>query len=326
MEFPHILMGTHQSHYATEEGCPLSERKNPSVSYILLALLIIIWGVSWPIYKHGVQFMPPLLFAGIRSFIAGILLFIFAWKSRHLIRFKEHWKFYVISAILNNILYLGLQTVGMVYLPGGLFSVLVYIQPVLLGILSWWLLNEQMTIAKMAGLVLGFTGIVLVSMDGLMIHLSAIGVILALATALAWASGVIFVKKLKTRIDFYWMVVMQLILGGGTLLLSGYFFEGVHAIVWNVDLISTIVWGGTAGMAAGQVIYFKLMNEGEASKVGSYTFLVPIISVFVSAIFLDEAITKNLFIGMMLVGSSIYLVNRNIGTGAATGHHLKNNR
>ncbi|MED3660910.1 DMT family transporter [Ureibacillus terrenus] len=114
----------------------MTENKYPLVSYILLALLIIIWGVSWPIYKHGVQFMPPLLFAGIRSFIAGTLLFLFAWKLRHHIRFKKHWKLYVISAILNNVLYLGLQTVGMIYLPGGLFSVLVYIQPVILGILS----------------------------------------------------------------------------------------------------------------------------------------------------------------------------------------------
>ncbi|MEK4497092.1 DMT family transporter [Ureibacillus sp. FSL W8-0352] len=290
----------------------MTESKNPLVSYLLLALLIIIWGVSWPIYKHGVNFMPPLLFAGIRSFIAGIILLTLAWKMRHLLKFKEHWKFYVISAILNNILYLGLQTVGMVYLPGGLFSVLVYFQPVILGILSWWLLNEDMTVTKIFGLVLGFIGIVLVSIDGLIIHLSAIGVALALATALSWASGVVFVKKLKSRVDFYWMVVMQLILGGGSLLVLGYFLENINAIVWNIDLISTIIWGGTAGMAAGQVIYFKLMNEGEASKVGSYTFLVPIISVVVSAIFLNEAITKNLFIGMILVGSSIYLVNKQI--------------
>lgn len=253
--------------------------------------------------------MPPLLFAGIRSFIAGIILFFTAWKLRHLLKFKEYWKFYVISAILNNILYLGLQTVGMVYLPGGLFSVLVYFQPVLLGILSWWLLNEEMTIAKITGLVIGFIGIVLVSIDGLIIHLSAIGVALALATALAWASGVVYVKKLKARINFYWMVVMQLILGGGTQLVLGYFFEDINAIQWNIDLIATIAWGGTAGMAAGQVIYFKLMNEGEASKVASYTFLIPIISVIVSAIFLKEAITFNLFIGMILVGLSIYLVN-----------------
>ncbi|RKJ42327.1 EamA family transporter, partial [Butyricicoccus sp. 1XD8-22] len=56
----------------------------------------------------------------------------------------------------------------------------------------------------------------------------------------------------------------------------------------------------------------KLMNEGEASKVGAFTFLVPILSVIVSSIFLGEAITFKLFIGMMLVGGSIYLVNRKV--------------
>lgn len=282
---------------------------NKLLSYTLLAALIFIWGISWPIYKHGVQFMPPLLFAGIRSFIAGIILFLIAWKLRHLLKFKQYWKLYIVSAILNNVLYLGLQTVGMVYLPGGLFSVLVYFQPVLLGILSWWFLKEQMTIAKIIGLVIGFIGIVLVSIDGLIVHLSAIGVALALATALSWASGVVYVKKLKTHVDFYWMVVMQLILGGAFLLISGAVFEDLHQIVWNFDLMATIAWGGTAGMAAGQYIYFKLMSEGEASKVGSYTFLVPIISVIVSAIFLKESITFNLFIGMLFVGMSIYLVN-----------------
>lgn len=284
-------------------------KNNQLFTLILLMLLIIIWGVSWPIYKHGVNFMPPLLFAGIRSFIASIILFFIAWKIRHLLKFKEHWKFYIISAFLNNVLYLGLQTVGMVYLPGGLFSVLVYFQPVLLGILSWWLLNEQMTFTKISGLIIGFIGIVFVSIDGLLIHLSAIGVILALATALAWASGVVYVKKLKERVDFYWMVVMQLMIGGAILLITGYLTEDLHSIVWNVDLISTIIWGCTAGMAAGQVIYFKLMNEGEASKVAAYTFLIPIISVIVSAVFLNESITKNLLIGMILVGLSIRLVN-----------------
>ena len=102
---------------------------------------------------------------------------------------------------------------------------------------------------------------------------------------------------------------MQLILGGAFLLISGAVFEDLHQIVWNFDLMATIAWGGTAGMAAGQYIYFKLMSEGEASKVGSYTFLVPIISVIVSAIFLKESITFNLFIGMLFVGMSIYLVN-----------------
>lgn len=278
-------------------------------SYVLLTLLIVIWGVSWPIYKNGVSFMPPLLFAGVRAFIGGIILFFIAWQNRRFLQFRKNWQYYVISATLNIVLYLGIQTVGLIYLPGGLFSVLVYFQPVLLGILAWLFLGEGMTITKIIGLILGFVGILLVSIDGLTIHLSIIGVTLALATAFVWASGVVYVKKNKERVDPYWMVVMQLIIGGSVLLLAGFIIEDVQLISWNGELISSIIWGSTAGMAIAQFLYYKLINEGEASKVGAFTFIVPIISVIISSIFLDENITVNLFFGMLLVGTSIYLVN-----------------
>lgn len=287
----------------------MGKESSKLTSYILLTLLIVIWGVSWPIYKNGVSFMPPLLFAGVRAFIGGIILFFIAWQNRHFLQFRKNWHYYVISATLNIVLYLGIQTVGLIYLPGGLFSVLVYFQPVLLGILAWLFLGEGMTITKIIGLILGFVGILLVSIDGLTIHLSIIGVTLALATAFVWASGVVYVKKNKERVDPYWMVVMQLIIGGSVLLIAGFIIEDVQLISWNGELISSIIWGSTAGMAIAQFLYYKLINEGEASKVGAFTFIVPIISVIISSIFLDENITVNLFFGMLLVGTSIYLVN-----------------
>lgn len=278
-------------------------------SYTLLVLLIIIWGVSWPIYKNGVNYMPPLLFAGVRAFIGGGILFVIAWKFRAQLNLKTYWKYYFISAILNIVLYLGIQTIGILFLPGGLFSVIVYFQPVLLGIFAWWFLDERLTATKIIGLIIGFLGILFVSMEGITVHLSWVGVALALATAVVWALGVIYVKKNKAQVNSFWMVVMQLVIGGAILLIGGLMTEDVSTIQWNIGLISSLVWGATAGMAIAQVIYFKLMNEGEASKVGAYTFLVPILSVIVSSIFLKESITLNLFFGMILVGLSIYLVN-----------------
>lgn len=116
----------------------MGNENNKLVTYSLLVCLILVWGVSWPIYKNAVPYMPPLLFAGFRAFVGGVLLFLFILKRWHLLRFKENWLFYLISATLNITFYLGIQTVGLNMLPGGLFSVLVYFQPVLLGLLSWW--------------------------------------------------------------------------------------------------------------------------------------------------------------------------------------------
>lgn len=244
------------------------------VSYILLTFLIIIWGVSWPIYKNGVQFMPPLLFAGIRAFLGGIILLLIVRKKLYLLNVQKHWYFYITSAMLNIVLYLGIQTVGIIYLPGGMFSVLVYFQPVLLGIFASLFLNERMTILKLIGLIVGFVGILLVSVEGITVHISPLGVFLAIATAFVWAIGVIYVKKHKNEVDLFLTIVMQLLIGGSVLLIGGFMTEDLSEIVWNNDLLFTIIWGAIFGMAIAQVLYFKLMNDGEASKVGAYTFLV----------------------------------------------------
>lgn len=274
-----------------------------------LISLVIIWGVSWPIYKLAVSYTPPLLFAGLRALLGGLLLAAIIYKMRNTLNWRKHWTKYCISAFFNTILFFGLHTIGLIYLPGGLFSVLVYFQPVLLGLFAWILLGENMTPIKMIGLIIGFFGIVVVSVNGLLVQLSAIGVILGLLTALFWAIGVIYVKKVSVEVDSYWMVAMQFTIGGIFLIVFGSFFESWSAIVWNAVFIFGLSWGATMGIPVAYVIYYKLVHSGDASKVGAFTFLVPVIAVYVSTVFLNEPITYTLLIGLVLVVISICLVN-----------------
>src|SRR5699024_12651378 len=95
------------------------------------------------------------------------------------------------------------------------------------------------------------------------------------------------------------------------LLVNGSIFESWTDIVWNGSYLFGLTFGITIGIPAAYIIYYTLINQGEASKVGSATFLVPIISVLIGVVFLDEALTITLLIGMTLVGISIYLVNFN---------------
>lgn len=279
-------------------------------STIALIVLVFIWGASWPINKIAVPHAPPLLYAGMRAFFGGVLLMIVIWKSRQDIQWKRHWKKYVISAFFNTVLFFGLQTAGLLYLPGGLFSVLVYFQPILLGLFAWLLLGETLSGIQIVGLVLGFIGIVIVSVDGFTTHISFLGVFFGLATAVSWAFGVIYVKKVSREINAYWMVAMQCIIGGAFLLSAGSLIESWSAITWNLPYLSGLVFGCTLGIPVAYIIYYSLVNAGEASKVGASTFLVPIIAVFLSVVFLDEKITYQLLVGLILVGLSIYFVNK----------------
>ncbi|GEC90651.1 MULTISPECIES: DMT family transporter [Brevibacillus] len=276
---------------------------------LAIASLVLMWGLSWSIYKMSLAYTPPILFAGMRSLIGGLLLALFILPKWKKINWRENWLRYCISAFLNTLCFYGIQTVGLVYLPGGLFSVLVYFQPILIGLFAWLWLGESMTVLKIIGLVMGFLGILAVSADGLTGQVSIVGVILGLLTALTWALGVIYVKKVSAKVDSLWMVAMQCMIGGAALTLLGTGVESWSDIVWNVPYLIGLSYGATFGVPIAIAIYFGLVNAGEASKVAAFTFLVPLIAVVTGTIFMDEPVTYSLIAGLVLIVCSIYLVN-----------------
>ncbi|HSP21647.1 MAG TPA: DMT family transporter [Planococcus sp. (in: firmicutes)] len=276
----------------------------------LLVFLVLIWGASWSIYKMALDYTPPILFAGARSFLGGLLLALVLLPTWRRIRWRENWQAYCISALFNAVLFYGLQTTGLEYLPGGLFSVVVYCQPVLIGVFAWLWLGEQMTILKFTGLLVGFFGILTISADSLTGAISVVGIVMALLAALSWALGVIYVKKVGRRVDPMWMVSLQFLIGGAVLLAGGSVFEDWSDITWNLPYLIGLGFGATLGVPIAFVIYFHLMNNGEASKVAAFTFLVPLIAVLVGALFMDEEVTNTLAVGLCLIILSIYLVNK----------------
>jgi O-acetylserine/cysteine efflux transporter len=207
----------------------------------------------------------------------------------------------------------GFQTIGLQYVPAGLFSSIVFLQPVLLGIFSWLWLGESMYGLKIAGLLLGFVGVASLSIGGFTGSISLWGIILALASALSWAFGTIYMKSQAARVDTLWMTAMQITIGGIILTAAGTFTERWGDIHWNGAFIGDTLFISVFVIALGWLVYFKLINEGEAGKVGSFTFLIPLISIGTSVVFLNEQITLNLIIGLLLIVCSIVLVNVKIG-------------
>jgi drug/metabolite transporter (DMT)-like permease len=277
-------------------------------TFFLLAFLVLIWGINWPLSKYALNFTPPVLFAGMRTLLGGLLLLIYALPKYKSLQFKKNWIIYSVSALLNIIVFYGLQTVGLKFMPAGLFSAIVFLQPVLLGIFSWLWLGEAMYGIKIIGLILGFLGVAVISLNGIIGHLSVIGIGLALGTAIGWGLGTVYVKKTGDRVDSIWMVTIQLLIGGIFLTGLGLGTENWFDITWNVTYTSLLVFISIFVIALGWLAFFTLVGAGEASTVGSYTFIIPLVSVISSALFLHEAITKNLIGGLLLVIISILFV------------------
>lgn len=282
-------------------------------SVMLLIFLVVVWGINWPLSKIALDYSPPLLFAGIRTVIGGLILILIALPKLQALRLKKLWPIYLTSAVLSIVFYYGFQTIGLQYVPAGLFSSIVFLQPVLLGIFSWLWLGESMYGLKMTGLLLGFLGVASLSVGGITGSISLPGIILALASALSWALGTIYLKKNAVRVDMLWMTAMQITIGGVILLIFGSATEQWTDITWNSSFVLNTLFIAIFVIALGWLVYFKLINEGEAGKVGSFTFLIPLISIGASVVLLNEQITWNLVIGLLLIVSSIVMVNVRIG-------------
>ncbi|MEJ9232848.1 DMT family transporter [Peribacillus butanolivorans] len=276
---------------------------------LLLIFLVVVWGVNWPLSKMALNYTPPILFAGTRTILGGLILLIFALPRYKKLRFKKTWHFYLISASLNIILFYGLQTVGLGFAPAGLFSAIVFIEPVLLGIFCWIWLGESMYGLKIIGLILGFAGVAIISAGGFTGNVSAIGIILALGSALSWGLGTVFIKKTGDRVDSIWMVTLQLIMGGIFLLSVGSSVESWSNIQWELPFIINLLFISIFVIAFGWLAFFTLVGSGEASKVGSFTFLIPLIAILCSSFMLHEKITLNLLVGLLFILISILFVN-----------------
>ncbi|GIO00011.1 DMT family transporter [Brevibacillus laterosporus] len=276
---------------------------------LYLAFLVLMWGVNWPLSKYALTYTPPLLFAGLRTFIGGLLLISFAvWKRKQL-HLKGTWHIYLISSALNIILYYGFQTIGLQYMPAGLFSAIVFLQPVLLGIFSWIWLGESMYGLKILGLLLGFFGVASLTTDGFTGNMSAWGIIFAITSAISWACGTVYTKKTAAQVDSVWMTALQITIGGIVMLGSGSAIESWSDISWNTSFIIVTLFISIFVIALGWLVYFQLLATIEASKVGAFTFLIPLISVIFSVLFLHEQVTYKLIVGLLLITGSIVLVN-----------------
>lgn len=282
-------------------------------TYALFAL-ILIWGASYPIYKVVLLYTPPLLFAGMRSVFGGLLLafFLIARKNNFYqsIMWRKKWRMYCISALFNTVFFFGFQTIGLLFISSGLLTIFIYFQPVLLSIFAWYWLGEKFHLSKFIGLMIGFIGIIVVSIEAFSDKVSFIGAILGLLTAFFWAIGTCYVKKVKDQIDTFWMIAMQNIIGGAILMLAGHFTESWSDIAWNMSYMLGLSYGAILAIPIAYIIYYQLFNAGDANKIGSFTFLIPIVTIFLGVIFLKEFISISIVIGLLFVTASIYFVNR----------------
>jgi len=207
---------------------------------------------------------------------------------------------------------MGLQTLTILYMPSGSAAVVIYLQPILVGLFAFLMLGEPLSAVKVIGLLLGFSGVVVVS-AGSFSEASLgtpLGVALGVGSALSWALGTVFFKRYGERLSMLWAVAVPFSLGGIILTSLGLALESFTEITWNLSFAVSWLYSSLVGTALAWVLWLGLVRAGEASRVSAYVFFVPLVSVLLGALFLGEALSPLLLVGAAFVVTGIYLVNK----------------
>jgi drug/metabolite transporter (DMT)-like permease len=271
--------------------------------------------------KVGLSHAAPILFAGMRSVLGGGVMVVLAGVRSGAPRLRQTWRAYGVLTLLNVVLFFSLQTLAIMELPSGLAAVLIYLQPVLVGLLAWPLLGEALSGQKVVGLLLGFCGIVVVSAGAFEGSASVLGVGYAVSAALVWALGTVAFKRLSGQVDPWWAVAVPFLVGGVLLTVAGLVVEGPD-VDWTPQFVLAFAYASLIGTALAWALWFGLVASGDASRAAAFIFFVPLISLVIGGVLLHETLGASLLAGAALVVLGVYLVNRRGSADRATSDRV----
>jgi O-acetylserine/cysteine efflux transporter len=247
----------------------------------------------------------------MRSVIGGVVMGAIAVAIGRRAGLREHGASYAVLTLLNVIGFFSLQTLAIQELPSGLAAVLIYLQPVLTGVLAGPLLGEHVGRTALLGLALGFAGIVAVGVGAAHGHVSALGIAYAVLAALVWALGTIAVKR--SRADTWWAVALPFTLGGIALWVAGAGI-GSAPVTLTGSFVAALAYSALIGTALSWGLWFALVSAHEAARTASVIFFVPLVSLVIGTLVLGEPVHASLLLGAGLVVLGVWLVNRRSAT------------
>jgi drug/metabolite transporter (DMT)-like permease len=273
---------------------------------LLLALVTLCWGFSWPINKRAIAEIPPLTFRAMALLGGSAGVFALArLAGQSLYLAPQHRGPVLALAATNSVGWNVLTIYAIPLLPSGRAALLGYTMPLWSTVLSVWLLGERPTLGRAASLLLGMSGVfVLLGADLGGMASAVTGVALMLAAAVSWGLGVVLLKRFALPIPTAALTGWMLLFGGvpiaaGAAALEHDLWHPVSTPATLGMLYSMFVALMFASWAWNRVV---LMVPVAVSSVSSLA--TPVVGVLSGMWLLDEQLTwREVAAGALILGA-----------------------
>lgn len=294
--------------------------RNPVVITVCALICCALWGSATPFIKIGYELLTPernipstILFAGIRFTLAGVLTIVFYSIARRklLLPKKKNLKYIGIVSLFQTVIqyiffYIGLSNTSGV--KGTVASGSSAFFSVLIAGLIFK--QEKLTAKKIIACLLGFSGIVLINLNGIEFTMNFLGDGFVILSTVSYALSSVLIKTFSKYEDPVIISGYQFMLGGAVMSIVGLLFGGKVVISSPRSALVLLYLAFLSAVA--YALWGILLKHNPVSRISIFSFTTPIFGTILSTLLLTEDSKTSpaiLVIVLLLVSSGILLLN-----------------
>ena len=288
-------------------------REANSFDLSLLILLAIIWGSAFFNIKIATYSYEPFTLALVRVMFASIpLILLCKFKGIKIEAFEKNWKLYALIGLCNISIPFVLIAIGTSMINSYLAAILMSTTPLSGSILAhFFLKDEKLSLPKSLGVLIGFSGIILLFFDKVIINSE--NYLYALITILGstfYCIGGLLTLKLRnkknenvTTSTTLWSVIFLLP------------FSIIIETPWNSNptIASTIslLYLGVVATGLAWLIRFRILTVNGLVFQTQVAYLIPIFGIIFGYFLMDEIITWRVMLSLVIILIGIYIFKKN---------------
>ena len=287
-------------------------RKPNIIDYLLLILLALIWASAFFNIKIATYSFGPITIAFLRVFFGAIpVLLICYYKKIKIEAFSKDWHWFASIGFINLVAPFFLIAYGVQSVQSNLAAILMSTTPLSSTVLGhFYTKNEKFNFIKTFGILIGFSGIVYLFSDNLMINENNfISALLILLGSTCYVIGGVLTLKISKKKNenvtgsiLIWAIIILIPLV--TLI------EQPWDTVPRLDSTISVIYLGLVSTGIAWLLRFRILVNNGLIFQSQVSYLIPIFGTILSFIFLKELITIKVLVSLIAVSLGIYFVRK----------------
>lgn len=273
----------------------------------ILALLIVIlaWGLTWPVNKVVLATLSPLWAVTLRSLIATVALFaLTAWRGRLAWPPREDWPVLLSITVLHMVGFNLLASWGLGLVPTGRTVVLAYTTPLWVTPGAALLLGEPLTPRRTVGVLVGLAGLVIL-FNPLALDWSDRAIVLGhlaiLLGALLWAASILHIRAHRWRSTPFALIPWETLLSTVLLIPIALATSPLPEMDWRPSFVALLLYLGLVGTAVAYWAAATASRHLPAVTTSLALLATPVVSVITATLWLGEPLSLSLVAAIALV-------------------------